>query len=99
MGAPSLEGQGGLDIAVEGVLRVPRGVTVQELADRLGRPAGDLVRILMQMGEMLTATQSMSDDAVNLLSEEIGARIEVVDPSEADALTELEGWDDRKSVL
>jgi translation initiation factor IF-2 len=94
MGAPSLEGQGGLDIAVEGVLRVPRGVTVQELADRLGRPAGDLVRILMQMGEMLTATQSMSDDAVNLLSEEIGARIEVVDPSEADALTELEGWED-----
>ncbi len=94
MGAPSLEGQGGLDIAVEGVLRVPRGVTVQELADRLGRPAGDLVRILMQMGEMLTATQSMSDDAVNLLADEIGARIEVVDPSEADALTELEGWED-----
>ena len=94
MGAPTLEGQGGLDIAVEGVLRVPRGVTVQELADRLGRPAGDLVRILMQMGEMLTATQSMSDEAVNLLSEEIGARIEVVDPSEADTLTELEGWED-----
>ena len=48
----------------------------------------------MQMGEMLTATQSMSDEAVNLLSEEIGARIEVVDPSEADALTALEGWED-----
>jgi translation initiation factor IF-2 len=94
MGAPSLDAQGGLDIALEGVLRVPRGVTVQELADRLGRPAGDLVRILMQMGEMLTATQSMSDEAVGLLSEEIGARIEVVDPSEADALTELEGWED-----
>jgi translation initiation factor IF-2 len=94
MGAPSLDARGGIDIAVEGVLRVPRGVTVQELADRLGRPAGDLVRILMQMGEMLTATQSMSDEAVNLLSEEIGARIEVVDPSEADALTELEGWED-----
>jgi translation initiation factor IF-2 len=94
MGAPSLDAQGGLNIALEGVLRVPRGVTVQELADRLGRPAGDLVRILMQMGEMLTATQSMSDEAVGLLSEEIGARIEVVDPSEADAVTELEGWED-----
>jgi translation initiation factor IF-2 len=65
------------------VVRVPRGVTVQDLADRLGQPAGDLIRVLMQMGEMLTATQSMSDEAVALLAEEIGARIEVVDPSEA----------------
>ncbi len=77
-------------------MRVPRGVTVQELADRLGRPAGDLIRILMQMGEMLTATQSMSDDAVMLLGEEIGARVEIVDPSEADVLQEIEGWEDTR---
>jgi len=75
---------------------VPRGVTVQDLADRLGRPAGDLVRHLMQMGEMLTATQSMSDDAVLLLAEDLGARIEIVDPSEADVLGEIEGWEDAK---
>jgi translation initiation factor IF-2 len=78
------------------VLRVPRGVTVQDLADRLGRPAGDLVRYLMQMGEMLTATQSMSDDAVLLLAEDLGVRIEIVDPSEADVLEEIEGWEDAK---
>jgi len=71
-------------------------VTVQDLADRLGRPAGDLVRHLMQMGEMLTATQSMSDDAVLLLAEDLGARIEIVDPSEADVLEEIEGWEDAK---
>ena len=75
---------------------MPRGVTVQDLADRLGRPAGDLVRHLMQMGEMLTATQSMSDDAVLLLAEDLGARIEIVDPSEADVLGEIEGWEDAK---
>jgi translation initiation factor IF-2 len=78
------------------VLRVPRGVTVQDLADRLGRPAGDLVRYLMQMGEMLTATQSMSDDAVLLLAEDLGVRIEIVDPGEADVLEEIEGWEDAK---
>ena len=71
-------------------------MTVQDLADRLGRPAGDLVRHLMQMGEMLTATQSMSDDAVLLLAEDLGARIEIVDPSEADVLEEIEGWEDAK---
>src|SRR4029453_11418447 len=81
MGAPTIEANP--DISVEGLVRVPRGVTVQDLADRLGQPAGDLIRVLMQMGEMLTATQSMSDEAVALLAEEIGANIEVVDPTEA----------------
>jgi translation initiation factor IF-2 len=95
MGAPTIEANP--DISVEGLVRVPRGVTVQDLADRLGQPAGDLIRVLMQMGEMLTATQSMSDEAVALLAEEIGARIEVVDPSEADALQEIEGWEDTEA--
>jgi translation initiation factor IF-2 len=95
MGAPTIEATP--DISVEGVVRVPRGVTVQDLADRIGQPAGDLIRLLMQMGEMLTATQSMSDEAVALLAEEIGARIEVVDPSEADVLHEIEGWEDTEA--
>src|SRR6266705_2215936 len=94
MNAPSIESRP--DISVDGVIRVPRGVTVQDFADRLGRPAADLIRILMQMGEMLTATQSMSDDAVTLLGEEIGARIEIVDPSEADQLVAIEGWEDKE---
>ena len=94
MGAPALGATP--DISVEGVIRVPRGVTVQEFADRIGRPAGDLIRLLMQMGEMLTATQSMSDAAIGLLGEEIGARIEVVDPSEADVLQEIQGWEDNQ---
>src|SRR5215212_2454256 len=95
MGAPTIEANPA--ISVEGLVRVPRGVTVQDLADRLGQPAGDLIRVLMQMGEMLTATQSMSDEAVALLAEEIGANIEVVDPSEADALQEIEGWEDTEA--
>jgi len=82
------------DISVDGVMRVPRGVTVQDFADRLGRPAADLIRILMQMGEMLTATQSMADEAVMLLGDEIGARIEIVDPADADQLEEIQGWED-----
>src|SRR5829696_7820442 len=95
MGAPTIEANPA--ISVEGLVRVPRGVTVEDLADRLGQPAGDLIRVLMQMGEMLTATQSMSDEAVALLAEEIGANIEVVDPSEADALQEIEGWEDTEA--
>jgi len=95
MGAPQLENRP--EISVEGLIRVPHGVTVQDLADRMGRPAGDLIRILMQMGEMLTATQSMSDDAIALLADEIGARIEVVDPADADAFQQIQGWEDAQA--
>src|SRR6266511_3345560 len=94
MNAPSIESRP--DISVDGVIRVPRGVTVRVCADRLSQPEADLIRIIMQMGELLTATQSMSDDAVTLLGEEIGARIEIVDPSEADQLVAIEGWEDNE---
>ncbi len=67
---------------------------MQDVADRVGRPAGDIIRILLQMGEMLTATQSMSDDAIALLGDEIGARIEAVDPGEVENVKDLPGWED-----
>lgn len=81
-------------IHADGLIRVPRGVSVQELADRLSRPAGDLIRLLMQMGEMMTATQSMSDESVMHVGTEIGAQIEIVDPDLADELLVIQGWED-----
>jgi translation initiation factor IF-2 len=86
------------DLALQGTaIKVGRGSTVQDLADHLGRPSGDLIRILMQMGEMLTATQSMSDEAIALLGEELGVQIEIVDPSEADEVQQIAGWEDSQA--
>ena len=59
----------------EGEIPVPRGVTIQELAPKLGRTSADLVRMLMTAGEMVTATQSLSDDMVELIAEELGAEV------------------------
>ncbi|MCU1452971.1 MAG: infB [Acidimicrobiales bacterium] len=66
----------------EGEIVVERASTPQELGSRLNRTAADVVRFLMQQGEMVTATQSLSDDMIELFSAEIGAEIRLVDPGE-----------------
>jgi translation initiation factor IF-2 len=52
------------------------------MGPKLGRTAADVVRFLMQQGEMVTATQSLSDDMIELFAAEVGAEIRLVDPGE-----------------
>jgi translation initiation factor IF-2 len=74
----------------EGVIVVERASTPQDLGPKLNRTAADVVRYLMQQGEMVTATQSLSDDMIELFAAEIGAEIRLVDPGEEQEV-ELQG--------
>ncbi|HEV7762054.1 MAG TPA: translation initiation factor IF-2 [Acidimicrobiales bacterium] len=74
----------------EGVIVVERASTPQDLGPKLHRTAADVVRFLMQQGEMVTATQSLSDDMIELFAAEIGAEIRLVDPGEEQEV-ELQG--------
>jgi translation initiation factor IF-2 len=72
-----------LDAAVpDGVIVVERATTPQDLGPKLNRTAADVVRFLMQQGEMVTATQSLTDDLIELFSAEIGASSRLVDPGQ-----------------
>ncbi|HKH03863.1 MAG TPA: translation initiation factor IF-2 N-terminal domain-containing protein, partial [Acidimicrobiales bacterium] len=66
----------------EGVIVVERASTPQDLGPKLNRTAADVVRFLMQQGEMVTATQSLTDDMIELFAAEIDAEIRLVDPGE-----------------
>ena len=66
----------------EGEVVVERSCTALDLGPRLNRTAADVVRFLMQQGEMVTATQSLSDDMIELFAAELGAEIRMVDPGE-----------------
>ena len=61
---------------------VERGSTPQELGPKLNRSAGDVIRFLFLQGEVVTATQSLSDDMIELFAAEIGAHVALVDPGE-----------------
>jgi len=48
----------------------------------LNRSAGDVIRFLFLQGEVVTATQSLTDDMVELFAAELGAQVRLVDPGE-----------------
>jgi translation initiation factor IF-2 len=66
----------------DGEIIVERGSTPQQLGPKVNRSAGDVVRFLLLQGEMVTATQALSDDMIELFAAEIGARVRLVDPGE-----------------
>ena len=66
----------------QGEIVVERACTPQELGPKLNRTSADVVRYLMQQGEMVTATQSLTDDMIELFADEIGAEIRLVNPGE-----------------
>ncbi|MGH2785694.1 MAG: translation initiation factor IF-2, partial [Actinomycetota bacterium] len=59
-------------------LSVHRGITVQDLAAKLGVAPAEVVKKLFLLGEMATATQSLSDEAVELVGSDYGLQIQVV---------------------
>ena len=66
----------------EGEVIIERGSTARDLGPKLNRSAGDIVRFLLLQGEMVMATQSLSDDMIELFAAEIGADVRLVDPGE-----------------
>ena len=66
----------------EGIIVIERGVSAQEFAPKLNRTAADVVKFLLNNGEMITATQALSDDHMELFALDVGAELLLVDPGQ-----------------
>jgi translation initiation factor IF-2 len=66
----------------EGTVVIERGATPQEYGPKLNRTAADVVRFLLQHGEMITATMPLTDEQVELFALELGADVLLVDPGQ-----------------
>ncbi|SDJ17743.1 translation initiation factor IF-2 [Frankineae bacterium MT45] len=83
MQAPSL---GGVQVPRGSgeVLRLPRGASLTDFAEKIdGNPAA-LVTVLFHLGEMVTATQSVNEETLQLLGAELNYVIQVVSPEDED---------------
>jgi len=56
---------------------VESGVTVKDISQALGVPMSDLIKILMSLGQMRTATQSLSDEEVEVIGTELSREITI----------------------
>ena len=64
------------------MLRLRRGASIQDFADKIDASAGQLITVLFHLGQMATATQSLDEDTFAILGEELGYKIEVVSPED-----------------
>ena len=62
--------------------KVNSGATVKEVAETLKISAADVIKKLMQLGEMATLTQTLSDETIEVLAKEFDQKIEVVSAAE-----------------
>ena len=70
----------------EGTIIIERGVSAQEFAPKLNRTAADVVRFLLEHGEMVTATMTLGDEQMELFALEVGADILLVDPGQQEEM-------------
>ncbi|MET9337636.1 translation initiation factor IF-2 [Nonomuraea sp. NPDC003804] len=83
MSAPSI---GGVQVprGNGATIRLPRGASLSDFADRIGANPASLVQIMLHLGEMVTATQSVNEETLQLLGAELDYNIQVVSPEEED---------------
>nr|WP_246401745.1 translation initiation factor IF-2 [Jiangella mangrovi] len=66
------------------VVRLPRGASLADFAERIDVDPAQLVQVLFGLGEMVTATQSVDEDTFRVLGEELGFEIQMVSPEDED---------------
>jgi len=65
-------------------VRLRRGSSLTDLAEKIGVEPATLVQVLFNLGEMVNATQSVADDTLQVLGAELNYNIEVVSPEDED---------------
>ncbi|HYK34297.1 MAG TPA: translation initiation factor IF-2 [Streptosporangiaceae bacterium] len=65
-------------------IRLSRGASLSDFADKIGVNPASLVQVLFHLGEMVTATQSVNDETLQLLGAELNFNVQVVSPEEED---------------
>ena len=67
-----------------GTIRLRRGSSLTDLAEKIGADPAALVQVLFNLGEMITATQSVPDETLEVLGAELNYTIDVVSPEDED---------------
>jgi len=81
--APSIGGVS-LPMGQGQALRMPRGSSLTDFAEKIGTEPAALVQLLFKLGAMMTATQSVDEDTLALLGAELNYDVQVISPEDED---------------
>ena len=66
------------------IVRLRRGASITDFADKIDASPGNLVTVLFHLGEMATATESLDEATFEVLGAELGFKIQMVSPEDED---------------
>ena len=66
------------------IIRLRRGASITDFADKLDTSPGNLVTVLFHLGQMATATESLDEATFDILGSELGFKIQMVSPEDED---------------
>jgi translation initiation factor IF-2 len=81
----------------EPAVQVRSGSTVKEVAESLQLSSPEVIKKLMELGEMATLTQTLSDEAIEVLADSFDKRVEIV--SAAEEVEEEPAYEDTEDEL
>jgi len=64
-------------------VEIPEDIRVYEFAEKLKRPMSDIIKVLFDLGMMMTKNDFLGADEIEILSEEFGVEVTIVDPKDA----------------
>ncbi|WP_456381190.1 translation initiation factor IF-2 [Hydrogenimonas sp.] len=62
------------------VVKIPEDCRVYEFAEKVGKTAGDVIKVLFALGKMVTKNDFLEKDEIEILAEEFGVQVETINP-------------------
>ncbi len=62
------------------VVKIPEDVRVYEFAEKVGRSVGEVVKVLFELGTMVTKNDFLDKDSIEILAEEFDVKVETINP-------------------
>jgi translation initiation factor IF-2 len=66
----------------DSVVEIPQGATVSKVAELLNVQPNDIIKRLFLLGQVLTLTQSMSDELIDIVADDMDRKVRIVSPEE-----------------
>ena len=63
-------------------VEIPEDIRVYEFAEKLKRPMSDIIKVLFELGMMMTKNDFLGSDEIEILSEEFGVEVTIIDPKD-----------------
>ncbi|MCH5322526.1 MAG: translation initiation factor IF-2 [Helicobacter sp.] len=83
---------------VSGIVKIPEEIRAYEFAEKIGRTIGEVIKVLFNLGMMVTKNDFLEKDAIEILADEFGVEIELLSNTEELDYTQLEQKDEKNLI-